>query len=101
MKARADAVPAKLTHHRIAGFLGVLLDRMADVAQPRTGSDLGDADPQAFKGDLAKPLRLYRRVADEEHAARVAVVAVLIVVMSILTMSPFLSCLSPGTPWQT
>jgi hypothetical protein len=73
----ADAVAAELAHYAVAGFFGVLLDRVADVAQVCARLDLLDAQPHALVGDVGQALGHDRRFADEEHAAVVAVVAVL------------------------
>ena len=53
------------------------LDRAADVAEMRAGLHRADAPPHRLVGDFAQPLRLDRRLADVEHAAGVAVKAVL------------------------
>src|SRR5688572_10660135 len=73
----ADAVAAEFAHHRIAVLLGVRLDGGAQVAQPRARAHLADAEPHAFVRHLDQAARLYARLADIEHAARVAVKAVL------------------------
>jgi hypothetical protein len=72
----ADAVTAELAHHRVARLLGMLLDRMADVAEVSAGAHLGDTEPEAFESDFAQPARLQGGFADLEHAAAVAVIAV-------------------------
>ena len=48
-----------------------------DITQVLAGCQLLDAEPHAFKGDLRQALRLDAGFADEEHAARVTVEAVL------------------------
>ncbi len=53
------------------------LDRVADVAQVRAGPHRFDAAPHGLVADLGQPLRVRRRLADEVHAAGVAVKAVL------------------------
>ncbi len=73
----ADAVAAEFAHHAVAGFFRVLLDHVADVAQVRARLDLGDAQPHALISDLRQALGQDRWLANEEHAAVVAVVAVL------------------------
>jgi hypothetical protein len=50
---------------------------VADVAQARAGLDLDDALPHGLVGDLAQALGGDRAFADDEHAAGVAVPAVL------------------------
>ena len=77
MEFLPNAVAAKFTHHGVAVFFGKRLDRMAHIAQARTGLDLHDAVPHGFVGDLAEPLGGNRAFADQEHAAAVAVPAVL------------------------
>ena len=77
VEVRADAVAAELAHHREAGALGEVLDRVADVAQAHAGLDLDDAVPHRLVGDLAQALGGDRAFADDEHAAGVAVPAVL------------------------
>ena len=62
---------------REAVLLGVGLDRGADVAEAAAGPHLADAEPHALVGHLDQAPRLDARLADVEHAAGVAVVAVL------------------------
>jgi len=73
----ADAVAAELAHDGKALLLGVGLDDVADVAQACTGPHLLDAQPQALPGDIHQTLGQHRRLADHEHAAGVAVEAIL------------------------
>src|SRR3989441_10648504 len=77
MELAADSMAAELAHHRVAVLLGVLLDRGPDIAKAGAGPYLADADPHALVRDLHQPARLNARLADEEHAAAVAVKAVL------------------------
>jgi hypothetical protein len=77
VEAPSDAVAAELAHHAVAVRLGVLLDREADVAEGRARMHRADALPHALVGDLAQATRLHRGLADVEHAAGVAVPAVL------------------------
>ena len=77
MELAADAVAAELAHHREAVVLGEHLDRVADVAQARAGLDLDDALPHGLVGEGAQALGGDRAFADDEHAAGVAVPAVL------------------------
>jgi hypothetical protein len=78
----------------------VLLDRRADVAEMRAGVHGAYASPHRLVCHLDQPARLDRRLADEEHAARVAVIAVLdyrdVDVDDVAVLS-----LSPGMPWHT
>src|SRR5258708_32202584 len=53
------------------------LDGCADVAKTRAGAHLSNPAPHAFVGDLDQAARLDVRLADIEHAAAVAVEAVL------------------------
>ena len=71
-----DAVAAEVAYHGAALALGVALDRVADIAEPRAGPDLGDAAHHGLVGDVDEPARLHARRARVEHAARVAVPAV-------------------------
>ena len=71
-----DAVTAEIAHHGATLALGIALDRVADVAQPRAGPHLGDAAHRGIVGDVDEPARLHARLADIEHAARVPVPAV-------------------------
>src|SRR5690349_10243243 len=77
MELAADAVTAELAHDREPGFLGTRLDGGADVAQARARAHGADAFPHALVGDVDEAARLDARLADVEHAAAVAVVAVL------------------------
>ena len=77
MEVAADAVAAELAHDGKALFLGIGLDDVADVAQACAGSHLLDAQPQALPGDIHQTLGQHRRLADHEHAAGVAVEAIL------------------------
>ena len=73
----ADAVAAVLAHHAEALGLGVLLDRVADVAQGRARLDGADAAEHRLAGHVDQALGHHRRRAGEVHAAGVAVPAVL------------------------
>ena len=73
----ADTVSTEFTHDRVAGFFGILLNGMADIAEMGTGSNLSDAEPEAFKSDLAKPFRLNRDFTNMKHAAGITVIALL------------------------
>ncbi len=73
----ADAVATEFADYAVAGFFSVLLDHIADIAQMRARFDLGNAQPHALVGDVAQAFGHDRRFADVEHAAGVAVIAVL------------------------
>jgi hypothetical protein len=73
----ADAVTAELAHDAVAVLLGVRLDRVPDVSQVRPRPHLAYAFPQALVRHLAQAARLDGWIADVEHAAGVAVEAVL------------------------
>jgi hypothetical protein len=73
-----DAVTAEFPHHRKTVRFGMPLYHVTDIAQARARPDAGDAEPQTFEGDLAQPAGLLADfIADHEHAAGVAVEAVL------------------------
>jgi hypothetical protein len=57
VKHLADAVAAIFAHDAVALRLGVLLDGVADVAEPRAGAYLVDAEPHAVEGGLHETLR--------------------------------------------
>ena len=74
----ADAVAAELAHDaRSRGSRRSFWIVCADVAEVRAGPHGADAAPHRLVGDVDQPPRLDRRRADVEHAARVAVEAVL------------------------
>src|SRR6185312_1839834 len=77
MKYLADAVAAELAHDREAVALGKLLDGPADVAQARARLDHHDAMPHGLIGHGAQAPGRDRALARDEHAAGVAVPAVL------------------------
>jgi hypothetical protein len=72
----ADAVPAEIADHAVAVLLGKALDRMADVTQPVAGLRLRNAQHHRLVRHLHQPARLDRHLADQEHAAGIAVPAV-------------------------
>ena len=72
----ADAVAAEIADDAVAVAFGVALDRVGDVAEPVAGPRLLEAEHQAFVGDVDQLARLQRHVADQVHAAGVAVPAV-------------------------
>ena len=57
-------------------LFGVTLDSMGDIANCVAGFGLFDPQHQAFIGHFDQPPRLQRHVADEVHAARIAVPAI-------------------------
>ena len=67
---------AEIADNAIAVLFGVGLDRVANVADAVAGLGGFDAEHQAFIGHIDQALCLYRHVADEEHAAGVAVPAI-------------------------
>jgi sterol desaturase/sphingolipid hydroxylase (fatty acid hydroxylase superfamily) len=71
-----DAVPTDLGHDARAFMSGQLLDRGADVAEARALPDDGHAGIAAPARDLDDVPRVGARLADDEHRAGVAVVAV-------------------------
>ena len=73
---RADAVAAEVAHHRVAVSLGKGLDRMPDVARGGARAYRFDAEHHRVIGDLAQARCLAANVADEIHAARVAMPSV-------------------------
>ena len=75
-KSAADAVAAEVAHNAVAVGLRVALDGVGDVAEVVAGLGLLEAEHQAFVGDVDQLARLQRHIADEVHAAGVAVPAV-------------------------
>ena len=73
----ADAVATIFAHHGEVAGLGESLDRVPDIPQVRPRTHLLDAAPHRFETAFGQPLRLNRRLADEVHAAGVAVEAFL------------------------
>ena len=72
----AQPVPAEIAYHGKTIALGVGLDSVADIAQRLAGPGLLNAQHQAFIGDINQLARLQRHVANQEHAAGVAIPAV-------------------------
>jgi hypothetical protein len=72
----ADAMADEIPDHAIAVPFGMPLDRVADIAQPIARLGLLDPEHQAFVGDVDQPPRLHRHLADQIHAARIAMPAV-------------------------
>ena len=77
MKLLTNAVAAKFAHHTQAVAFGKALNRMAHVAQIGPGLDLDDAVPHGVIGQRAQAFGRHRAFAHNEHAAAVAVPAVL------------------------
>src|SRR5688572_18666978 len=77
VKDPADPVAAVLTHHRVTLALDERLDGMSEVAEARAGADDADAPPHGLEPDLAQAPGLDRGFTDLEHAAGVAVEAIL------------------------
>ena len=76
VKSPSDAMPAEFANDRKTQALSVALDGIADVAQRRSGAHLTDAQPHGVKGCLAKTLGSDGAVADDKHAAGIAMKAV-------------------------
>jgi hypothetical protein len=76
MEQTPDAMAAEIAHDAVAVRLGVALDRIGDVAKVVAGLRLLDAEHQAFVGDIDQLARLQGHVADQIHAAGVAVPAI-------------------------
>ena len=72
----ADAVAAEIADDAVAVRFGVALDGVGDVAEMVAGPGLLEPEHQAFIGDVDQLARLHADVADEVHAAGVAVPAV-------------------------
>ena len=77
VKNLANAVAAKLAHHAEAMAFGKLLDRKTNITQVDAGLDQHDAFPHGLIGDVGQPLGGNGYLAHHEHAAGVAVPAVL------------------------
>ena len=71
-----DAVAAVLAHDGETLGFGRSLDRVADVTEARTRAHAADSLPHRLETALDQPLRVRQRLADEIHAAGVAVEAV-------------------------
>ena len=72
----AEAVAAKIADDAVAIGLGMALDGVGNVAQAVAGPGLLDPQHQAFIGHVDQFPRLDRHVADQIHAAGVAVPAI-------------------------
>ena len=73
----ANAVATKLTHHRKAVAFGKALDRVTNVTQVGAGFDLLNAFPHGIVGQGRQAFGGDRCLTDMEHAAGVAMPAVL------------------------
>lgn len=71
-----QTMAAEIADHRIAVPLGVALDRVRNIAHPVARLGLLDAQHQTFIGHLHELARLDRGLADQIHAAGVAVPAI-------------------------
>src|SRR5205814_7937800 len=69
------AVAGVLLDDAVAERLGVLLDGVADVADPAAEAGSGQAAPHGLLGHLEEPLQLGRDLTDRERDGRVAVPA--------------------------
>ena len=67
---------AEIADHAIAMLFGVGLDGIANIADPVAGFRGLDTEHEAFIGHIDQALGLYRHVADQEHAAGVAMPAI-------------------------
>ena len=76
MELLANAVSAVLAHHAKAGALDRLLHGLGHNGQRKPWLDGCQTRLHAGAGDLDQALALGRDLADAEHAARVAKVAV-------------------------
>jgi len=97
----ADAVSAVFSHHREIVAFGIGLDGMADVAQPGARLDHADAAPHGLVTSHGQPAGEYRGVADEIHAAGVAVESVANHRDIDIDDIPALELLVAGIPWHT
>ncbi len=97
----ADAVAAVFLHHAVAVAARVAGDGVADVAQVRAGAHRSDAFPHRLVSGLHQPARGVVDLTDQVGGAGVGDVAVLLRVMSRLTIWPLRSTsVVLGTPWQ-
>lgn len=76
MKQAADTMPAKIADNAVPVPFGMNLDRVTNIAQRIARPCLFNAQHQAFISNVNQPTRLKRNVADQIHAAGVAVPAV-------------------------
>src|SRR5205085_11818593 len=70
------AMAAEIPHHTVSVGFGMALDGVGDVAEMIAGPGLLQAEHQAFVGDVDELAGAERNVADEVHAARIAVPAI-------------------------
>ena len=73
----ANAVAAELAHHRKAVPFGEFLDGVSDVAQVRAGAHLLDTQPHGVISNGGQALGGNRALANQVHAAVVAIPAIL------------------------
>src|SRR5690606_1241826 len=72
-----DAMATVVAHHAGAVGVGMILDDLADIAQPGAGTHHRNTLVEAFLGNPGQAFDPLRHVAHMEHLAGVAVVAVL------------------------
>ena len=76
MEFQAAAVAADLPYHGVAVFNGVLVDRIAHIAQKGPGLYMLKADLHALFGDPDQALSFLRYIADHEHSGGIGKVSV-------------------------
>jgi len=76
VEADADAMTNKLVDDRTSFAGGVVLDHLADVADENPWLKDGDTLHQRFVGDIDDELALGGGLADDDHLAAVAIVAI-------------------------
>ena len=69
-------MPAKIADDGVAAGLGMALDGVGDVAEAVAGLRLLEAEHEALVGDVDQLARLEADVADQKHAAGVAMPAI-------------------------
>jgi len=77
VESAPDAMPAVLANDRTAVFLDEFLNGLTDITKTLARRKFVDAKPHTVKGDLGQALRLDAGRTGKEHAARVAVKAIL------------------------
>lgn len=76
VKKLAEAMAAKVADYAVAMLFRMSLYRMADIAHMIAGLGLFNAEHQAFVSDIDQALCLDRNIADQKHAAGVAMPSV-------------------------
>ena len=74
---RADAMAAIIANHRVAVFLGVLLNDVANISQAGSWLNQLDTFIEALLGNLDQALCARFRLADDPHLTGITVVAIL------------------------